>query len=257
MILEQIVFLRALVAFIVAALGALIAVSFKKVSHYSLCAMISVAAGALLSVTIFEILPEAYDVLDSRIPELVISFISGYALFYLVSKYVYHICPACAATHAEERFISVNYLMIAAISLHSTMDGIGVAISYATGNNVASIAILFAVSFHKFPEGLALASVARAAGYTRSKATLVAFAVECTTLLGAGLVLMFISSISNVFWYGLIMAHIGGGFVYLTAHAMLGEMVKHEKKSILVYAAIGFMAIVIVSLLLSAIGIGA
>jgi zinc transporter ZupT len=249
---EQVVFARALAAMLVASAGALFAVGMKKLSHHALCAMISVAAGALFSVTLVEILPEAAGLV--RPLELVLGFASGYALFYLVSRYIYHICPACAATHTEERFIAVNYLMISAISLHSMMDGIGVAVSYQTGDDAASIAILLAVSIHKFPEGLALASVARAAGYSRKKALAVAVAVESTTLIG-GLLSVFLLNGIPLFWYGIILAHIGGGFVYITAHAMIGEMVKHERKSILAYAVLGFALILVLSLALGAAGV--
>ena len=204
----QIILARAFAAMLVAAVGALIAVSMKKLSHFALCALISIAAGALLSVTLFEILPEAYQM--TGIIEIVIGFITGYALFFLVSKYIYHICPACAATHTEERFLAVNYLMIAAISLHSMMDGIGVAVSAQTGNETASIAILLAVSIHKLPEGLALASVARGAGYSRRKAFAVAIGIESTTLIG-GLV----ADAINHYYNGL------GYFAIFAAYAVL------------------------------------
>jgi len=250
--LESIVIARAFAAMFVAAIGAAVAVSVKKLSHFALCAMISVAAGALLAVVVADILPEAFEMVG--IIELALGFASGYVLFYLVSKFVYHICPACAATHTEERFLTVNYLMIAAISLHSMMDGIGVAVSAQNGNGNASAMILLAVSIHKFPEGLALASVARGAGYSRRKAFTVALGVESTTLIGGFISLAFFSHLPAI-WFGILLAHIGGGFFYITAHAMLGEMVKHERKSILAYAGIGFGLILLMSLVLMAAGI--
>lgn len=242
--LEHAVLLRSVVALLIAAAGALTAILVRKLSHRALCSLISLAAGALLSVTVFDIIPEAHMLVGPI--EIVIGLASGYFLFFLVSKYVYHICPACAATHTEEHFLTVNILMISAVSLHSTMDGISVAASYMTGNESTSLVILLAVSFHKFPEGLALASVARAAGYRRGKAFLVALAVEATTLLGAVLTLAFLKNVS-LFWFGILMAHIGGGFIYLTVHAMLGEMVKHERKSIIAYAVVGFVCILLVT----------
>lgn len=252
MSIELVVVIRAVAAIFVAMIGAAIAVSAKKLTHRALCALISIAAGALLSVTILEIIPEAYELAGPL--WLALGFISGYVLFFLISKYVHHICPACAATHTEERFIAVNLVMISAVALHSMMDGIGVAVSYTAGDEVASLIILLAISFHKFPEGLALASVARGAGYSRGKAFLTALGVEMMTLIGALITLGFLKDIS-LLWFGVILAHIGGGFVYLTVHAMIGEMVKHERRSILVYAVIGFVIILIVSLGIAAMGI--
>jgi zinc transporter ZupT len=250
--LEIIVLSRTAVALLIAGIGAAVAVSIKKLSHYALCAMISIAAGALLAVLITDVIPETFELVDAIY--VLIGFASGYVLFFLVSKYVSHMCPACAATHTEERFINVNYLMIAAISLHSLMDGIGVAVAANMGNVSLGLMILLAVSIHKFPEGLALASVSRGAGYSRKKAFGVALAVESTTFIGGLVAIAFFGNLSS-FWYGILLANIGGGFFYIVAHAMLGEMIKHERKSILIYAGTGFMLIIMVTLLLFAYGI--
>jgi len=72
------------------ALGAILGTSHKR-----LCALISVGAGSLLGVTLFGILPETVG--DLNWWELVLALISGYAVFSLVSKYIFHVCPACAA----------------------------------------------------------------------------------------------------------------------------------------------------------------
>jgi zinc transporter ZupT len=81
----------------------------------------------------------------------------------------------------------------------------------------------------------------------------IAFAVETTTLIGAIVSMIFIRDIS-LLAFGVILAHIGGGFVYLTAQAMLGEMIKHERKSILVYAVLGFVVVLVASLAISMLG---
>ena len=57
-------------------------------------------------------------------------------------------------------------------------------------------------------------------------------AVEATTLVGGVIGYFFLANISP-FWFGLIMADVGGGFFYLAAHALLGEMLKHGKQLVL------------------------
>jgi len=56
----------------------------------------------------------------------------------------------------------------------------------------------------------------------------------------------FLTNIST-FWLGLIMAEIGGGFVYLAVHAVLGEMLKHGKKLVLTSFLAGVALIVILN----------
>src|SRR5258706_15989415 len=69
-------------------------------SHRRLCALISLGAGTLLGVTLFAILPESAAVLHWW--GLLLALASGYAAFFLITKYVYHVCPACAASHFDE-----------------------------------------------------------------------------------------------------------------------------------------------------------
>jgi zinc transporter ZupT len=57
-------------------------------------------------------------------------------------------------------------------------------------------------------------------------------AVEATTLLGGAMGYFFLTNISS-FWLDLIMAFVGGGFIYLATYAVFGEMLKHGKKLVL------------------------
>jgi len=56
---------------------------------------------------------------------------SGYALFAFISTYVYHVCPACAATHFYEatthRFSEIASAMMLALAIHCAADGVALA----------------------------------------------------------------------------------------------------------------------------------
>ena len=64
-------------------------------------------------------------------------------------------------------------------------------------------------------------------------------AVESATIVGGLLGWWFLRDVSE-FWLALALAHAGGGFVYLAAHAILGELVRHHKKLVLGNFAAGF-----------------
>jgi hypothetical protein len=66
--------------------------------------------------------------------------------------------------------------------------------------------------------------------------------VESTTLLGGVLGFVALPRVSP-FWVGAVLAHAGGGFVYLAAHAVLGELVKHAKGVVLANFAVGVILI--------------
>src|SRR6266700_3332907 len=70
-----------------------------QLEHKQLCRLISFAAGTLLGVTFFAILPEGLDA--APLWAVLLAVATGYALFFFVSKHVHHVCPACAASYFD------------------------------------------------------------------------------------------------------------------------------------------------------------
>src|SRR6059036_2325753 len=242
---------QVIAAYIFAVAGGSISASLR-LEHRPLCALISFAAGTLLGVTIFAILPESFGVCPWW--AVVLALITGYALFFFVSKHVHHVCPACAASHfdadATRHFSEIATALIVALAIHSTTDGLALGIQQESPATGATKWSLFsALCIHKVPEGLALGSLLVGAGLRRSAALAWVAAVEATTLVGGVIGYFFLTKVST-FWLGLIMAHVGGGFFYLAAHAVLGEMMKHGKKLVLTSFCAGVTVIGILNLVL-------
>src|SRR2546428_3806598 len=183
--------------------------------HKPLCALISFAAGTLLGVTLFAIFPESLN--DSGVWPVVAAAGTGYVLFFFISKYVHHVCPACAASHfdtdATRHFGEIASALVVALAIHSTTDGVALGIGPETAVSAAGKWSLFsALCIHKVPEGLALGSLLIGAELQRANALVWVAAVEATTLLGGALGFFFLVN-TTTFWLGLIMAHVGGGFL--------------------------------------------
>jgi ZIP family zinc transporter len=242
---------RVLLAFALALAGGAIS-SMAAVSHEHLCRLISLAAGTLLGVTLFVIVPESFAVLP--LWQLALALLSGYVAFSLISRYVFHVCPACAASHFDEaathRFSEIATAMIVALGLHSTMDGLALALGRESGiSGSFDASLLVAVCIHKVPEGLALCALLLASGLSRTLALAWVAAVESTTLLGGALGLWAAPQVSSL-WLDLVLAHVGGGFVFLAIHAVFGELVKHGRRLVLVSFATGVLLIAALNLVL-------
>jgi len=101
-----------------------------RLAHKPLCALISFAAGTLLGVTLFAIVPESLG--NSNWWAAALAAATGYALFFFISKYVHHVCPACAASHFDEdttrHFSQIATALIIALAIHSTTDGLALGI---------------------------------------------------------------------------------------------------------------------------------
>src|SRR5258705_5493642 len=238
-------------AYIFALAGGSISASLR-LEHKPLCALISFAAGTLLGVTIFAILPESFGACPWW--AVLLALITGYAFSLLISKHVHHVCPACAASHfdadATRHFSEIATALIVALAIHSTTDGLVLGIQgEAPATGATKWSLFSALCIHKVPEGLALGSLLIGAGLRRSRVLGWVAAVEATTLLGGVIGFFFLAKVST-FWLGLIMAHVGGGFLYLAVHAVLGELIRHGKALVLTSFSAGLALIGILNICL-------
>jgi len=238
--------IKVLLAYALALAGGVIS-SLTAVSHKSLCRLISLAAGTLLGVTLFIIIPECMEELS--LWSLGAALASGYAVFFLVSRYVFHVCPACAASHFDEaathHFSEIATAMIVALGLHSTLDGL--ALSWGIDAEMAGnmdFSLLAAICIHKVPEGLALGALLIASGMSRMRTLAWVAVVESTTLIGGALGL-WLQPYASGYWMTLVFAHIGGGFIFLAVHAVFGELVRHGRKLVINSFIAGVLLIVI------------
>jgi zinc transporter ZupT len=242
---------RALLAFSLAVVGGGISAAIK-LSHRRLCVLISFAAGTLLGVTVGAILPASAHGMAWW--ELVLAFATGYLTFALLTKYVFHVCPACAASHFDEatthRFSEIAGALVIALAVHSTVDGLALAAGHESHAHGAGLdlSLLLAICVHKVPEGLALGALLLGTGLGKLRAISWVAAVEVTTVLGGVLGIAFLDHVPE-FWIDAVLAHVGGGFLFLAGHAVFGELVKHDRRSVLLSFGSGLLLVTVLNLL--------
>jgi zinc transporter ZupT len=216
----QAILLRTTIATVMAYLGGALGAAWGGMTAQRLPRLVYAAMGVLLAVTVCDVLPDAKSLLSW--PAFGVSVLSGFALFWAISRYVYHLCPACALgafdSATMERLGRSVILLMVAVGLHSTMDGVAVAVADEFGKR-ANLGVLMAVSLHKLPEGLALTLLLIGAGYTRRTAFLWTLAIEATTEIG-GLLGIFALHRLPPMWLGILFGHVGGGFLYLAASTL-------------------------------------
>jgi zinc transporter ZupT len=242
--------LKAIIALISAVSGAFF-LFFIKLDHKKLCALISFSAGALMGAAVFVLIPEAAETLNFI--EIFFSALSGYLLFWFISKYFAHVCPACSASHFDaqtaKKFSEIALTLIIALSIHSFLDGLALATG-GTGNGHDQ-SLFIAIATHKFPEGLALAALMFGSNYSRGKVLRNVTLVESSTIIGAIAGFFLFSSKLPASLLGAVMGHISGGFVYLSIHAILGEMLKHHTRLVIISFILGTLLIFSVHLMFS------
>jgi len=219
---EAIVGLAVLTA--VAVTGAAVGILLGSVARRRLELLVHFATGALLAVTLFDILPEAKTELSWGIFVPAVAF--GYALLWAVGRFVYHVCPACAIAHMEHtpQLLDRRQLLLLAIALgvHCSLDGVAV----VAGSDLPARAgpgLLLGLGMHKLPEGLALGLLLVGGGFVKSKALLRATAIESLTAIGGVLGIVFFRE-ASVKYVGVTFALVGGGFLYLVINALSGAL---------------------------------
>jgi zinc transporter ZupT len=252
------ILLRSTIATLVAWAGGATGALIGGAARLRLLALVTAALGALLAVTIFDILPDAKQLLP--VPSFLFATASGALLFWIIGRYIYPVCPACsfAGTSAvpEPDLSRVVVLLMIALGLHSTMDGAAVVIGDTLAHG-ANAGVFFAVSLHKFPEGIALVLLLIGAGMRRRNALLLTIAIEAATELGALGALLLVNRLPP-YDLGLIFANIGGGFLYLVVTTLGSERHKaeeeggaSERKLTMLTGAAGFAATCVIMLVSS------
>jgi zinc transporter ZupT len=241
------VLIRIFAAFAIALAAAGLSALLAR-THKQLCAMISLGGGTLLGVAVCGIAPECLHALKWW--QFAVGVGSGYLLFAVVSHYVFHVCPACAASHFDEatthRLAEFAMAMMLALAVHCTVDGLALAVGHDEGAAV-DLSVTVAICVHKFPEGLALGALLLGGGFHRKQMLWLVAAVEGTTILG-GLLGWFAFKNASPLWLALALANAGGGFLYLGLHAVLGEIFRHHKGLVLGSFAAGFGGIALLIL---------
>jgi len=215
------IFLRITLATLAAYFGGILGAWLgPRIAARHMQTLVFAAMGALLAVTLFDVLPEAKELLSW--PVFLIAVVTGYALFWAISRYVYHICPACAYSEFDEeaskKLQSTVTLLMIALAIHSTIDGLAVVVGDEMRGR-ADLGLLFGVSFHKIPEGMALATLLLSVGYRSRSALLWTMLIESTTEIG-GLIGIYSLHHVSLVAMGVLFAHVGGGFIYLGASAL-------------------------------------
>jgi zinc transporter ZupT len=168
---------------------------------------------------VFDILPESKAALSW--PTFVAAAGTGYLVFALVGRYVAPICPACAMRRVERDHHHAHggglWLLAMVLGLHCFLDGLGLSAASAVGASFGW-RVFAAIAVHKLPEGFALGLMLMVGSHSASRALAWTAAIETATIAGAQAGAVWVHA--SGFWLSLVLAQIGGSFLYLTVSGL-------------------------------------
>lgn len=183
------------------------------------------SGGLLMGIAIFGVIPELAQQFNWWISLALLSV--GIAALWAFSRFVYPVCPSCSHTHDHAHCETLLHgfagPLVVAASLHSFLDGLGVAASQEphTGSGLGT-AVVLGVLLHKLPEGIALGIILRASVKRLGTAFALCALAESATAAG-GLLESVLVAQAGTAWVSYALALAGGSFVYLGFHAVHGE----------------------------------
>lgn len=169
--------------------------------------IIAFAAGVLLAVTFFEILPAA----DLKSDSLFLAL--GFVTFYVLEKVM--MIHACGETECETHHIGP--ISVVGMALDNVVDGAGIAVGYLI-DPVLGLTITLAVVFHEIPQGMTSAFIMREAHWSRRGIFLTLALAGILYPVGAFLAEMIPQEFQQK-----MLAFIAGDFIYIGAGDLLPE----------------------------------
>lgn len=214
--------LLAVGTFVSTLLGGLFALKNKDLLHR----ILGFAAGVVIGVVAFDLLPEIFETLGdgSHITWSMLALVAGFLLFHIVEKsiLIHHSQEANYEVHHHPQ---VGVASAVALIGHSFLDGVGIGLGFQVGN-AAGIAVAIAVIAHDFTDGLNTVTLMLVNKNTNRKSMLFLIADALAPVAGALTTLFFTLGDAGLTIY---LGFFAGFLLYIGASEILPEA--HSKHS--------------------------
>lgn len=261
--------LVSLFAGLATSVGGLLVVGRRTVERSRLGVSLAFAAGAMLLISLMEVLPLGLTALGQEYPPMPAASLAYGAFFVgiLLVLGIDRFLPAelnpnetegreaemSAGEAHQVRYLMRSGLLVALVlSLHNLPEGM--ATFFATyADPQVGITLAIAIAIHNVPEGIAVAAPVYAATRSRAKALLWATASGLTEPLGALLGLALVSFVVPQSLFGVIYGLVAGMMVFLALDELLPGAWRYQTHAHqTVYGMLAGMVVVALSLVLFA-----
>lgn len=202
-------------------------------------ASLSFAAAIMITVSIFDLIPEGYNLL-SNIPilTLLISINIGIIISMFIDKNV----------HGNDLY-RVGVISMIAIIIHNIPEGIATYIA-CTHDLRLGIPLAIAITLHNIPEGISISLPIYYAQKSRGKAILYTFISSLSEIFGAIIAMIFFKNINNNFM-GMLLGIIAGIMLYIAIYELIPETIKYRNKKISTISFITGVIIMLISIFIT------
>lgn len=250
-------FIASLFTWAITSLGACIVFFFKSVNKSLMDAMLGFAAGVMISASFFSLLNPALDMANNigMIPWLIvfIGFFSGGVLLFIGDKIF---------SHFEKKNISINKakrstMLIFSITLHNIPEGLAIGVAFGSviyGFSGATIVsawlIALGIGLQNFPEGTAISVPLLRDGMSRKRACLYGVLSGIVEPISAVIGALLVLKVRTLLPF--LLSFAAGAMIYVVVEELIPESQSNEKKDLMaLFTLIGFSIMMILDIALS------
>jgi ZIP family zinc transporter len=172
-------------------LGGIVALRSRDRLHL----ILGFAAGVMLGLVAFDLLPELFDLSDAEflgVPAVMVAFAAGFLVLHFVERWVamHGAHEGEYEPHQHHHDPDVGLASALALSAHSFLDGVGIGLAFQVDNTVG-YAVALAVISHDFADGLNTVTVMRTSGNSHRRQVALLATDALAPVLGAVSTLFF------------------------------------------------------------------
>ncbi len=252
-------FFAAIFTWGITALGACVVFLFKKINKNVMDAMLGFAAGVMIAASFFSLISPAIEMSENLklIPWIVcfIGFILGGILLFSGDKF-YDFWTKKIKRKTTEANLKRVWLLVFSITLHNIPEGLAIGVAFGSlayhidGATLASAcALALGIGIQNFPEGSAVSVPLLREGFSRQKAFFIGQLSGIVEPISAliGALLVIKARVLLPF----LLAFAAGAMIYVVVEELIPESQTNKKKDLMaLFTLIGFSIMMILDLAL-------
>lgn len=245
----------------VTALGAAIVFFFKKINKNIMDAMLGFAAGVMIAASYWSLLSPAIEMANSlnMIPWLItfLGFFSGGILLFIGDKFFNNISKKTKNSNGKINKIKRSLMLIFSITLHNIPEGLAVGVAFGAlaygiegATLSAALMLAFGIGLQNFPEGTAVSVPLRREGFSRKKAFIYGQLSGIVEPISGVIGALLVIKIRTMLPF--LLAFAAGAMIYVVVQELIPESQSNKKKDLMaLFTMIGFSIMMILDVALS------
>lgn len=198
-------------------LGGLVTVVIGKHSKNMTGGLLAFAAGVMISVVCFGLLPESYVLSD--IYTMILGLVLGIFVITLLNM-VFDAASVVQQNMMQAKMLRSGLLMLIAIALHNIPEGIAIGAGGRHNQQLGAVLAIM-IALHNIPEGMAVAAPLLAGGIGKGRVILLTALTGAPTLVG-GLLGICLGNISDTA-IAMSLSGAGGAMLYIVCSELIPQ----------------------------------